>query len=138
MVFHGIEGGWQETVLIEDDSPVAEGVVVLPIENGFELSTPRGRWLVAPGPLPSKRAAGQTTDGAVRSPMPGTIVTVNVTKGQQVAEGDVLAVMNAMKIEISLAAPFAGRVAEVLAADGELVGSQQVIVRVVPEEVADE
>ncbi|MBA2452441.1 MAG: biotin/lipoyl-binding protein [Chloroflexia bacterium] len=138
VVFHSIDDGWQETVLLEGCWAAIEGIVVLPTKNGFELSTPRGRWMVAPGPLPKERTAGVSTDGAVRSPMPGTIVTVNVTEGQEVAEGDVLAVMNAMKIEISLAAPFAGRVAAVLAADGELVGSQQVIVRVEPEETADE
>lgn len=138
MVFHSIEEVWQETILMDGDAPSGEGVVVLPTKNGFELSTPRGRWLVAPGPLPRERAGGQSSDGAVRSPMPGTIVTVNVKVGQQVSEGDVLAVMNAMKIEISLAAPFDGRVAEVLAAGGELVGSRQVIVRIEPAETADE
>ena len=138
MVFHSAEEGWQETVLLDGDIPLEQGVVVLPDDNGFELSTPRGRWIVAPGPLPRERTAGQTSDGAVRAPMPGTIVTVNVSTGQQVSEGDVLAVMNAMKIEISLAAPFDGRVAEVLAAGGELVGSRQVIVRIEPEETADE
>ncbi len=134
VTFHSPDAGWQETILLSGNGSDHEGVSVLPTENGCELATPRGRWIVSPGPLPREHAAGQSSDGAVRSPMPGTMVAVHVSVGQQVSEGDVLAVMNAMKIEISLAAPFNGRVSEVLAADGELVGSQQVIVRVEAEE----
>lgn len=143
-VFHNVEEGWQETVLRGGDeapergwAPAPEGVSVLPAENGYELSTPRGRWIVARGPLPRERSGAGSTDGAVRAPMPGTMLTVNVEPGQQVSEGDVLAVMNAMKIEITLATPFNGTVTQVHAADGDLVGSKQVIVTVEPKEASD-
>ncbi len=77
-------------------------------------------------------------DGQVRAPMPGTLLAVNVAQGNVVSEGDVVAVMNAMKIEIALSAPFNGTVEAVHLAAGDLVGSKQIIVSIAPEETANE
>ena len=53
--------------------------------------------------------------------MPGTVLAVNVSEGQDVAEGETLGVMEAMKMELALKAPFAGTVTTVGAAVGDLV-----------------
>ena len=60
-------------------------------------------------------------DGTIVSPMPGTVLDVRVSEGQEVAEGDILGTLEAMKMELSLKAPFAGTVAEVGAAAGDQV-----------------
>ncbi|HET8646327.1 MAG TPA: acetyl-CoA carboxylase biotin carboxyl carrier protein subunit, partial [Vicinamibacteria bacterium] len=52
--------------------------------------------------------------GVVRSPSPAIVVSVSVAEGDTVSAGDHLLVLEAMKMETSVAAPFAGRVREVL------------------------
>jgi 3-methylcrotonyl-CoA carboxylase alpha subunit len=62
--------------------------------------------------------------------MPGTVLAVNVVAGDAVKKGAGLVVMEAMKMEISLNAPFDGVVAAVNARVGERVGEGVVVVRV--------
>jgi acetyl/propionyl-CoA carboxylase alpha subunit len=60
-------------------------------------------------------------DGTLVAPMPGTVLDVLVVVGQQVAEGETLGAMEAMKMELALKAPFAGTVTEVHVATGQQV-----------------
>jgi biotin carboxyl carrier protein len=53
--------------------------------------------------------------------MPGTVLSVSVTEGQVVDAGDVLGILEAMKMELSLKAPLAGTVSTVGAAPGDQV-----------------
>ena len=57
-------------------------------------------------------------DGTLLAPMPGTVLDVLVTVGQQVDAGETLGAMEAMKMELALTAPFAGTVTEVNVAAG--------------------
>ena len=60
--------------------------------------------------------------------MPGTILKVNVTAGQAVKEGDLLVVLEAMKMENEIFAPKSGTVAQVIAAKGASVNTGDVLV----------
>ena len=62
-------------------------------------------------------AAGEV----VKSPMPGNVLKINVTQGQQVKEGDVLLILEAMKMENEIASPKAGTVTQIVVAKGAVV-----------------
>jgi propionyl-CoA carboxylase alpha chain/3-methylcrotonyl-CoA carboxylase alpha subunit len=61
--------------------------------------------------------------------MPGSVVSVSVKAGDEVIEGQVLAAVEAMKMEHALKAPFAGVVAEVAVAVGAQVSEGDLIAR---------
>ena len=79
----------------------------------------------APAPAPAAPVAngGET----VSSPMPGTILSVNVTNGAQVKSGDVLMVLEAMKMENEIIAPCDGTVASVNVSNGASVETGTVL-----------
>ena len=60
--------------------------------------------------------------------MPGTILKVNVTQGQAVKEGDVLCVLEAMKMENEIMAPCDGTVKQIVAGKGASVNSGDALV----------
>ncbi|MFT3873502.1 MAG: biotin carboxylase N-terminal domain-containing protein [Nocardioides sp.] len=60
-------------------------------------------------------------DGTVLAPMPGTVLAVQVATGDHVETGQVLGIMEAMKMELGLTAPFGGVVESVAAVAGERV-----------------
>lgn len=63
------------------------------------------------------------------APVPGTVVAVEVSAGDSVAEGQTLVVLEAMKMEHRIVAPSAGVVAEVLAGVGQAVDAHQLLVK---------
>ncbi len=78
------------------------------------------------------RAGGRKADGRVKPPMPGKVVEVKVKEGQEVQEGDVLLVLEAMKMQNDLKAPMAGTVGKVHVSDGTNVEATTVLMEIVP------
>jgi biotin carboxyl carrier protein len=72
--------------------------------------------------------AGGAAKGTVVSPMPGAVVRVPVQPGEAVAQGQVLVVVEAMKMENEFRAPIAGVVASVLVLPGQAVEAGAILV----------
>jgi 3-methylcrotonyl-CoA carboxylase alpha subunit len=81
-------------------------------------------------PRAGHAAGGAVGDGAVVSPMPGRVIAVAVSQGAAVTKGQRLIVMEAMKMEMVLAAPFDGTVAELKAREGAQVAEGMLLARI--------
>lgn len=66
-------------------------------------------------------AAALASGEVVKSPMPGNILKINVAPGQKVEEGDVLIVLEAMKMENEIVATKSGTVAQIAVSKGAVV-----------------
>ena len=84
----------------------------------------------APVAAPAAPAAPVVTGAgeSVAAPMPGTILKVNVTAGQAVKEGDLLVVLEAMKMENEIFAPKSGTVSQVVVSKGASVNTGDALV----------
>ena len=82
-----------------------------------------GRTYVIEGDDRNDDARAHSTDDhmALSAPMPATVVAIAATAGQEVAAGDLLIMLEAMKMELPIRAPRAGRVKALACREGELV-----------------
>jgi 3-methylcrotonyl-CoA carboxylase alpha subunit len=86
-------------------------------------------WKLSPARV-SGGLGGAASDGAILAPMPGKVIAVEVTAGDTVTKGQKLLVLEAMKMEHALTAPFDGTVAELTVAVGSQVQVEALLVRV--------
>ena len=68
----------------------------------------------APAPAPAAPAQAVAAGEAIKSPMPGNILQIKVSQGQHVNEGDVVIILEAMKMENEIMAPHDATVVQVL------------------------
>ena len=113
-----VEAG-KAMLLDEYEAVVPSAPVAAPV-----AAAPVAAPAAAPAAAPSATAAGES----VTAPMPGTILRVNVQNGQAVKEGDLLCVLEAMKMENEIYAPKAGSVAQVVVSKGSSVNTGDVLV----------
>ena len=92
----------------------------------------RGRAIALRSPEFGAALEGLAAGDDIRSPMPGKILDVKATAGQDVKKGDPLVVMEAMKMEHTLTAPRDGKVAEVSATAGTQTAEGVVLVKLEP------
>ncbi len=97
------------------------------------IADERGTWHLREAEEHKIHRSAGARQAEILSPMPGSVIAVQVTSGAEVSEGDVVVVVEAMKMEHSLAAPVSGRV-EVLVSAGDQVTVDQVLARLIPDE----
>ena len=101
---------------------VEEGEAMLTDEYELKApAAPKAAVTSAAAPAPQQTAAPTAAGEVVKSPMPGNILKINVSVGQHVNEGDVLLVLEAMKMENEVVATKTGTVAQILAEKGAVV-----------------
>lgn len=103
-------------------------------ELGSAAATTQATASQAPAatPTPAPTAAPAPTSAAVdgtplRAPMPGTILKIVADAGSTVKQGDVVMILEAMKMENDIVAPCDGTVKSVLIASGQSVETNQVL-----------
>ncbi len=119
-----IDGEKQRFLLHYDDHFI--GAAHCGIRRTFEIYSPR-EWDVAHFmPEPSE----DFDSGVVTCPMPGLVVSVDVSVGDEVHAGDVLLTLESMKMQSGVAAPGDGRVAVIHVTDGQTVDAGDVLVEI--------
>ncbi|GAA1146409.1 acetyl/propionyl/methylcrotonyl-CoA carboxylase subunit alpha [Nocardioides aquiterrae] len=122
------EAGERHSVVVEVGGKRIE--VVLPGGLGGLAAAPGGGGAKKPKRGGGKKSGAAASGDAVTSPMQGTVVKVVVEEGQQVAEGDTVVVIEAMKMEQPLKAHKAGTVTGLQAEVGQTVANGAVICEV--------
>ena len=93
------------------------------------IADERGTWHLREAEEQKIHRAAGARQAEILSPMPGSVIAVQASSGAPVSEGDVVVVVEAMKMEHSLAAPASGKV-EVLVSVGDQVKVDQVLARI--------
>ena len=96
--------------------------------NGKSFKVAVAEGAAAPAAKAAASAGGAAAD--LTAPMPGTVIKVLVAEGDEVAEGQTVVVMEAMKMETEIKAEKAGRVAQIVAAQGAVVAAGDVLVKI--------
>lgn len=108
--------------------------VITSVSNAAPAAAPVAPVAAAPAPAastaPSAPAAvvGTAVSGTqITSPMPGTILKLNVAEGQAVKAGDVVLILEAMKMENEIVAPCDGTIKQLLVSKGSNVDTDQIL-----------
>lgn len=108
--------------------------VITSVSNAAPAAAPVAPVAAAPAPAastaPSAPAAvvGTAVSGTqITSPMPGTILKLNVAEGQTVKAGDVVLILEAMKMENEIVAPCDGTIKQLLVSKGSTVDTDQIL-----------
>ena len=115
-----------ETFDVELEQDGAAWVTTVAGET-FRIEVPGAR--AASGPKQKRKRA---RSGTIASSMPGKVVTVEVVVGQEVTEGQVCLILEAMKMQNEMTAPIAGTVTQVTCTEGENVEANIPLVVIEP------
>lgn len=107
-------------VEVEEIGGVSAPVAAAPVAQAAPAPAPAAPKAAAPAAAPKAAPAGATS---VNSPMPGNILDIKVSAGASVKAGDVLCILEAMKMENEIVAPVDGTVASIAVQKGASVNT---------------
>ena len=111
---------------LDRNGVAAPAAPVLPASAPVQRPAAPAPVAAAPAPAPAAAApAGATT---VEAPMPGKILNIKVSEGQAVKFGEVVVIMEAMKMETEIVAPADGTVSKILVKAGDSVDTGAALV----------
>ena len=113
-----VTGVTQVPVMVAAAPAVAAAPVAAPAEAPKAEEAPAA---------PAAPAAPTASGTQVKAPMPGTILAVKASAGQAVKAGDVIVVLEAMKMENDIVAPCDGTVKEIVVTKGTTVNTDDVL-----------
>lgn len=127
-----IEGGLTEVTvngkkyLVETEKPAAPAPAPKP---AAAPAAPKAAPAPEPKPAPAAKPAAAPAAGVqVKSPLPGSVIKVNVSVGQAVKKGDTLLTLESMKMENPILAEQDGTVAQVAVAAGQTVMQDDLLI----------
>ena len=119
----------ESAIVIRKEKEVVQAQTIVPQAIAAPATAPAPVAAPVAAPAPAAAPAPVAGDGTkVPSPMPGTILSVNVSVGQAVKSGEVLLVLEAMKMENDIVAPCDGTVKQLLVSKGSTVNTDDVLV----------
>jgi acetyl-CoA/propionyl-CoA carboxylase biotin carboxyl carrier protein len=127
---------WRAEVLAAGDDHVVAEIDGIARRYAVALDGEDAVWVARDGYVLEARTARKDRSGAalpagsLEAPMPGTVLLVKVANGDEVEEGDVLLVLESMKMELSITAPYAGTVEALDLQPGDRVALKQPLVAV--------
>lgn len=100
------------------------------IKSQFDAAVPTAQPAAPAQAAPAPSAPASGSANSVNAPMPGNINAVKVSSGQQVKKGDVLVILEAMKMENEIVAPKDGKIGQVFVQKGATVQTGAPLVEV--------
>ena len=127
-----IVNGEEFKVELDQDGDIWKAVVE---GQTFEITVPDS------GPAPKQRRSSggkSKKSGKVTANIPGKVVTVEVSIGDEVAEGQVVMILEAMKMQNEIQAPVSGTVTEIHCEEGQSIEANVPLLVITPPETEDE
>ena len=110
---------------------IGEGGAVKPVAKAAPASAPAAP-VAAPAsaPAPAKQASAEVSSGSVVAPMPGTVIKIVKNVGDEVKAGELVLILEAMKMENEISAPVSGKIAAINCTAGGTVNGGDVLFEV--------